>query len=132
MRPVAGLPDRRERHRNGRRHPGQAAAGNDVRAVRSRGPLHGDPVAASTKPVVKQVRKTGFAAYEALTAHNCGVRGGTLIVGIDHDTDSAYQYAFSKFKGAATATTAYGKIPAVFNGLSHVSLTTHYDQLVGE
>lgn len=90
------------------------------------------PVAASTKPVLKQVRKTGFAAYEALTAHGCGVRGGSLIVGIDHDTDSAYQYAFSKFNGAATASTAYGKIAAVFNGVTTAPFTTHYDQLVGE
>jgi hypothetical protein len=82
--------------------------------------------------VLKQVRKTGFAAYEALTAHSCGVRGGSLIVGIDHDTDSAYQYAFSKFNGAATASTAYGKIPAVFNGVTTAPFTTHYDQLVGE
>jgi hypothetical protein len=90
------------------------------------------PVAPSTKPVLKQVRKTGFAAYEALTAHGCGVRGGTLIVGVDHDTDSAYQYAFSKFKGAATATTAYGKVPAAFTGVTTAPFTTHYDQLVGE
>ncbi|GAA0953066.1 hypothetical protein GCM10009554_56910 [Kribbella koreensis] len=90
------------------------------------------PVAASTKPVLKLVRKTGFAAYEALTAHNCGVRGGTLIVGIDHDTDSAYQYAFSKFNGTATAITAYGKAPAVLSGVTTAPFTTHYDQLVGE
>ncbi|MEV6410325.1 hypothetical protein [Kribbella sp. NPDC051718] len=90
------------------------------------------PVAASTKPVLKQVRKTGFAAYEAFTAHTCGVRGGSLIVGVDHDTDSAYLWAFSKFNGAATATTAYGKVPGTFTGVTTSPFTTHYDQLVGE
>ena len=90
------------------------------------------PIAASTKPVVKLVRSSGFAAYESLATQGCGTRGGTLLVGVDHDTDSGYQYAFSKFNGTATAMTAYGKIPAVFNGTTHVSFTTHYDQLVGE
>jgi hypothetical protein len=90
------------------------------------------PVAASTKPVLKLVRSTGFAAYEALTAHSCGVRGGSLVVGIDHDADSGYQYAFSKFNGSKTAMTAYGKAPAVFNGVTTAPFTIYYDQLVGE
>ncbi|WP_433009858.1 hypothetical protein [Kribbella sp. CA-294648] len=90
------------------------------------------PVAANAKPVLKLVRSTGFAAYEALTAHGCGTRGGSLVVGIDHDTDSGYQYAFSKFNGAATAMTAYGKAPAVFDGTTTMPFTTYYDQLVGE
>jgi hypothetical protein len=90
------------------------------------------PVAATTKPILKLVRSSGFAAYEALTAHGCGERGGSLIVGVDHDTDTGHQFAFSKFNGAATAMTAYGKIPAVFNGTTTAPFTTHYDQLVGE
>jgi hypothetical protein len=32
-----------------------------------------------------------------------------VIVGIDHNTDSGYQYAFSKANGTATAITSYGK-----------------------
>jgi hypothetical protein len=90
------------------------------------------PIAAGAKPVLKLVRSTGFADYESLVADGCGTRGGTLVVGVDHDTQSGYQYAFSKFNGSATAMTAYGKIPAVFNGVNHVLFTTHYDQLVGE
>ncbi|WBQ06442.1 hypothetical protein [Kribbella sp. CA-293567] len=90
------------------------------------------PVAATAKPALKLIRSTGFAPYEALTAHTCGTRGGSLILGIDHDTDSAFQYAFSKANGAATAITAYGKAPDVFNGTTTAPFTTHYDQLVGE
>ncbi|MFI5711751.1 hypothetical protein [Kribbella sp. NPDC051620] len=90
------------------------------------------PLAAGSKPVVKLIRSTGFAAYESLVVQGCGENGGSLVVGVDHDTDAGYQYAFGKAKGTATAITSYGKIPAVFNGLSHVSLTTHYDQLIGE
>ena len=91
------------------------------------------PVTATAKPVVKLIRSSGFAAYESLVVQGCGIRGGSLVVGVDHDTDTGYQFAFSKMNGTATAMTAYGRIPGVvFNGVNHVSFTTHYDQLVGE
>ena len=90
------------------------------------------PVAAGAKPVMKLIRSSGFAAYESIVAQGCGTRGGTLLVFADHNTQSADQYAMSKANGTATAITKYGKIPATFNGVTHVSLTTHYDQLVGE
>jgi hypothetical protein len=90
------------------------------------------PVAAGAKPVMKLIRSSGFAAYESIVAQGCGTRGGTLLVFADHNTQSAYQYAMSHANGTATAITSYGKIPAVFNGVTHVSLTTHYDQLFGE
>jgi hypothetical protein len=90
------------------------------------------PVAAGAKPVMKLIRSSGFAAYESIVAQGCGTRGGTLLVFVDHNTQSGYQYAMSHANGTATAITSYGKIPGVFNGVTHVSLTTHYDQLVGE
>ncbi|TCC11157.1 hypothetical protein [Kribbella soli] len=90
------------------------------------------PVAAGAKPVMKLIRSSGWSAYESLVVQGCGTRGGSLIVAVDHDTQSGYQYAMSKANGAATAITSYGKIPEVFGGVSHVSVTTHYDQLVGE
>jgi hypothetical protein len=91
------------------------------------------PVTGTAKPVVKLVRSSGFAAFESLVVQGCGLRGGSLVVAVDHDTDTGYQYAFSKANGTATAMTSYGRIPGVvFNGINHVSFTTHYDQLVGE
>jgi hypothetical protein len=90
------------------------------------------PVVAGAKPVMKLIRSSGWSAYESLVVQGCGSRGGSLIVAVDHDTDSGYQYAMSKANGAATAITSYGKIPEVYGGVSHVSVTTHYDQLVGE
>jgi hypothetical protein len=91
------------------------------------------PIAAGAKPVMKLIRSSGFAAYESLVAQGCGTRGGTLLVAVDHDTKTGYQYALSHANGTATAVTSYGRIPgAVFDGVNHVSLTTHYDQLVGE
>ncbi|TDD12695.1 hypothetical protein E1218_35260 [Kribbella turkmenica] len=90
------------------------------------------PITATAKPVVKLIRSSGWSAYESLVVQGCGTRGGSLVVGVDADTDSGYHYAMSKANGTATAITAYGKIPAVFNGVDHVSFTTYYDQLVGE
>jgi hypothetical protein len=90
------------------------------------------PVAAGAKPVMKLIRSSGWSAYESLVVQSCGSRGGSLIVAVDHDTDSGDQYAMSKANGAATAITPYGKVPEVYGGASHVSVTTHYDQLVGE
>ncbi|MDX2972576.1 hypothetical protein PWY87_22185 [Kribbella solani] len=91
------------------------------------------PVAAGAKPVLKLIRSSGWSAYESLVVQGCGTRGGSLIVAVDHDTKAGYQFAMSKANGSKTAITSYGKIPGVvFTGVSHVSLTTHYDQLVGE
>jgi hypothetical protein len=91
------------------------------------------PIAAGAKPVMKLIRSSGFANYESLVAQGCGTRNGTLVVATDNDTDIGNQYAFSKFNGTATAMTNYGPIPgATFNGVDSVSITTHYDQLVGE
>jgi hypothetical protein len=90
------------------------------------------PHTASTKPALKLIRSSGWSAFESLAVQGCGTRGGSLVVGVDHNTDSGYQYAFSRAIGPKTAITSYGKIPAIFNGINYVSFTSHYDQLVGE
>ncbi|WP_410789281.1 hypothetical protein [Kribbella sp. C-35] len=90
------------------------------------------PTTAAAKPVVKLIRKSGWAAYESLVVNKCGVNGPTVITAVDHDTQTAYQYGFSKFNGTATATTSYGKIPATFNGLNHTSQTGFQSLLLGE
>jgi hypothetical protein len=102
------------------------------------------PVTATAKPVVKLIRSSGWSAYESLVVHGCGTRGGSLVVGVDHDNNSGYLHAFSKANGTATAITSYGQImkeapelatqdlPANFKGVDHVAFTSHYEQLVGE
>ncbi|MGZ0148206.1 hypothetical protein ACXJJ3_14130 [Kribbella sp. WER1] len=90
------------------------------------------PVAAGAKPVMKLVRSSGWGAYESLVVQSCGDRGGSLVVGVDNDTKSGYLYGMSKANGSKTAFLNYGKIPGTFNGVSAVSLTDHYNQLVGE
>lgn len=90
------------------------------------------PIAAGAKPILKKVRSSGWAAYESLVAQGCGSRGGALITAVDHNTQSGYLFAMSKANGTATAITSYGKVPEVYDGVSQVSLTTHYHQLVSE
>lgn len=88
------------------------------------------PTAAKTKPVVKLIRKSGWSSFESLLIEHCGNNDGSVVVGIDHNTDSGYQYAFSKAKGTATAITSYGKIPVTFTGTVYASRTSAW--LYGE
>jgi hypothetical protein len=88
------------------------------------------PTTATAKPVVKVIRKSGWSSFESLLVEHCGNYDGSVVVGIDHNTDSGYQYVFSKANGTATAITSYGKIPIVFNGTVHASRTSAW--LYGE
>ncbi|MEV6410323.1 hypothetical protein [Kribbella sp. NPDC051718] len=88
------------------------------------------PITATAKPVVKLIQGSGWSNFESLVTQSCGA--GTLVTGIDHDSDTGYQYAFSHANGTATRITAYGKIPAVFDGINHASGTWYKNQLTGE
>ncbi|WP_427884868.1 hypothetical protein ACQHIV_22045 [Kribbella sp. GL6] len=90
------------------------------------------PVAAGAKPVMKLIRSSGWSQYESLVVYTCGTRGGSLVVGVDHNTKTADLYGMSKANGSKTAFLNYGRIPGTFNGVSDVSMTSHYEQLVGE
>jgi hypothetical protein len=90
------------------------------------------PTTAGAKPVVKLIRKSGWASFESLAVNKCGVNGASVIIAVDHDTQTGYQYGFSKFNGTATAMTSYGKVPAVFNGLNHTSQVGFQAILLGE
>ncbi|MEV8375354.1 hypothetical protein AB0P21_21650 [Kribbella sp. NPDC056861] len=88
------------------------------------------PVSAKAKPVVKLIRKSGWSSFESLHVEHCGWDGNSVVVGIDNNTDSGYQYHFTKANGTATAITSYGKVPAVFNGATAASRTMN--ELIGE
>ncbi|MEV6410322.1 hypothetical protein [Kribbella sp. NPDC051718] len=92
------------------------------------------PTTAVAKPVVKLIRASGWSAYESLATESCWPRGGsgTLVIGVDHDTDSGFQYAFSKAKGTATVITSYGKVPTAFDGTNHAAYTWYKTHLTGE
>jgi hypothetical protein len=65
------------------------------------------------KPIVKKVRTSTWQAFDALVAEKCG-QYGTMLVGIDKDTKSAYAYAIGHANGTATVIQGLGKVPATF------------------
>ncbi|MEI8413079.1 MULTISPECIES: hypothetical protein [unclassified Kribbella] len=81
------------------------------------------PTTATAKPVVKLIRRSGWSSFESLLIEHCGNNYGSVVVGIDHNTDSGYQYAFSRANGTATAITSYGRIPVAFTSAVHASRT---------
>jgi hypothetical protein len=80
------------------------------------------PVTLPMKPVVKQVRASGFAAFDSLVAQRCGATS-TLLTAFDHDTDTATVYAVSKATGTSTVIKSYGTFKATFGAKVHFLLT---------
>lgn len=72
------------------------------------------PVTSPMKPVVKQVRAGTWQGFESMVAERCG-QYGTLLVGIDKDTNSGYLYAVGHANGAATVINGLGRVPAAFD-----------------
>ncbi|TKK80511.1 hypothetical protein FDA38_10965 [Kribbella jiaozuonensis] len=71
------------------------------------------PLTSPMKPVVKRVRASTWQAFDALIAEKCG-QYGTLLLGIDKDTQSGYLYAVGHANGTATVIKGLGKVPATF------------------
>ncbi|GAA3119675.1 hypothetical protein JOF29_006419 [Kribbella aluminosa] len=71
------------------------------------------PTSAPMKPVVKQVRSRTWQGFETLLAQKCGAYG-TVLLGIDKDTGTAYLYAVGRFTGTSTVIRSLGKVPATF------------------
>ncbi|MEV5967281.1 hypothetical protein AB0L70_36265 [Kribbella sp. NPDC051952] len=71
------------------------------------------PLTAPMKPIVKQVRAKTWQGFDALVAEKCG-QYGTLLLGIDKDTQSGYLYAVGHANGPATVIQGLGKVPATF------------------
>jgi hypothetical protein len=71
------------------------------------------PLTSSMKPIVKKVRDSTWQAFDTLIAEKCG-QYGTLLLGIDKDTQSGYLYAVGHANGTATVIKGLGKVPATF------------------
>ena len=71
------------------------------------------PVNTAMRPVVTKVRTATWQGFEALVAGQCG-NYGTVVVGIDKDTKSAYMYTFGHADGPKTSITGHGKVPGTF------------------
>ncbi|TCC04436.1 hypothetical protein E0H45_31510 [Kribbella soli] len=69
------------------------------------------PTSAPMKPVVKQVRSSTWQGFETMVAQQCG-QYGTVLLGIDKDTDTAYLYAVGHANGTTTVIQSRGKVPA--------------------
>ncbi|WP_238174228.1 hypothetical protein [Kribbella kalugense] len=92
------------------------------------------PLTAPLKPIVKKVRDSTWQAFDTLIAEKCG-QYGTLLLGIDKDTQSAYLYAVGHANGTATVIQGLGKVPATFADpvyFRHVTEPRSAPQLFGE
>jgi hypothetical protein len=91
------------------------------------------PVSSPLKPVVKQVRTRTWQGFETLIAHKCG-QYGTLLLGIDKDTQSGYLYAVGHANGTSTVINGLGKVNATFSDPIDFrwSIVAFYDFLNGE
>jgi len=83
------------------------------------------------KPIVKQVRSRTWQGFESIVAYKCG-KQGTLLTGVDHDTDTAYLYAVGHANGPSTVIQSFGKIPTPFPGVTHFAMTGEGEDLFGE
>jgi hypothetical protein len=90
------------------------------------------PVTAPMKPIVKQVRASGFGSYESLVAQRCGATS-TLLTAFDHDTNLGTVFAVGRATGPTTAIKSYGSLKATFGAKVNFLLTGAYGpQRVGE
>ncbi|GAA1107519.1 hypothetical protein GCM10009630_00460 [Kribbella jejuensis] len=89
------------------------------------------PTSSPMKPVVKQVRSRTWQGFETLLTQKCGVYG-TVLLGIDKDTDTAYLYAVGRFTGTSTVIQSLGKVPAAFADNVYARLKDPGAPLTGE
>ncbi|MEV6410737.1 hypothetical protein [Kribbella sp. NPDC051718] len=69
------------------------------------------PTTAPLKPVVKQVRATGWGQFEQLVAATCGK--GSLVVGVDKQTKDGQLYAVGHATGSSTPIKHLGELNAL-------------------
>ncbi|MFI5691982.1 hypothetical protein ACIA58_09105 [Kribbella sp. NPDC051586] len=72
------------------------------------------PSASPMKPIVTAVRTHTWQGFETLSAMACG-KNGTLLLGIDKDTKTAYLYAVGHANGTATVIQSRGLVPGTFD-----------------
>lgn len=83
------------------------------------------PVTAPMKPIVTQVRATGFGGYDELVAQRCGATS-TLLTAFDHDTNLATVFAVGHTTGPTTPIRSFGSFKATFGANVNFLLTGAY------
>ncbi|TDC23965.1 hypothetical protein E1261_27285 [Kribbella albertanoniae] len=89
------------------------------------------PTKSPMKPVVKPVRTRTWQGFEYLLAQKCG-NYGTLLLGVDKDSQSAYLYYVGHANGTATVIQSVGKVPGTFNDPVYFRFAPILDPHVGE
>jgi hypothetical protein len=91
------------------------------------------PTSSPMKPIVKQVRTSTWQTFDWLLAQKCGQQG-TLLLGIDKETQAGYLYAVGHANGPATVIRGLGKVPATFSDPVYFRNTAEpgADDLFGE
>ncbi|MEV0287408.1 hypothetical protein AB0H36_25115 [Kribbella sp. NPDC050820] len=79
---------------------------------------------------VKKVRASTWQVFETLLAAKCGL-SGTLLLGIDKDTQSGYLYAVGHANGAATVIRSLGKVQGTFGDPVYFRWRLAFDPLNG-
>lgn len=81
-------------------------------------------------PTGTVVRSSTWQVFEQLIATKCG-NNGTLLLGIDRDTQSGYLYAVGHANGASTVIRSLGKVPLTFSDPQYFRIAPKYDVLNG-
>ncbi|WP_371402229.1 hypothetical protein OHA10_30540 [Kribbella sp. NBC_00662] len=84
------------------------------------------PLSSPMKPVVKALRTSTWQGFESLLTTRCG-QYGTLLLGIDKDSGSAYLYAVGHANGTATVINSLGKVPGTFSDPVNYSWASFVD-----
>ncbi|MEV8374783.1 hypothetical protein AB0P21_18750 [Kribbella sp. NPDC056861] len=79
----------------------------------------------------RTVRSSTWQVFEQLIATPCGP-DGSLVLGIDRDTNSAYLYQFGHVGSTETVIKSLGKVPGTFNDPHYFRWAPEIDNLTGE
>jgi hypothetical protein len=81
-------------------------------------------------PTATTLRDNTWQVYEQLIATSCGA-SGTLLLGIDRDTQTGYLYALGHTAGTNTVIKKVGKVPMTFSDPQYFRWAPKYDVLNG-
>ncbi|MEU4604698.1 hypothetical protein AB0F43_17080 [Kribbella sp. NPDC023972] len=88
------------------------------------------PTTSPLKPIVTPVRTSSWQGFEQLIAAPCG-KTGSIVLGIDKDTDTGYLYAVGHANGTQTVIKNLGKVPGTFTDWDYFRFAPAYDPLNG-
>ncbi len=88
------------------------------------------PTAEPMRGSSKALRNSTWQVFEQLIVSGCGT--GSVVLGIDRDTNSAYLYSFGHADGASTVIRSHGKVPGTFTAPKYFRWAPEVDDLDGE